>query len=395
MNFGLKHILKRIIPPPINIFNREIKSIKNLLLKQKDSILNTVVAHSSDCKEEISQKYQSLSELFIKQNEGIKRETNEQYRRLEERFIEQNTILLKQQEIQMNQFQMLFEKYDQLKAELVKALEHQELLQRDTFDTRINEVKVKEEEILNSAEECGKKVLNVIEEIKLKTIEGQRFASEAVWAQIFKDTILDSKWLVNKTFSPGRWAAGYPYLYALYRVLNEAKPKRILELGLGQTTRMIAQYASAYPDIKYFVVENDPSWIKFFKNAYEKLDNTEIVQLDLEMIQFKGVDNVRTYKGFAERFENQQFDLICIDAPWAGDMLHYGRIDILSILPFCLSDNFVIVVDDYDRKTEQRTVIEIIKCLENNEIPYKKGLYRGKRDTALLCAKDQGFLASM
>lgn len=69
---------------------------------------------------------------------------------------------------------------------------------------------------------------------------------EILWANAFHDTIIDSEWLKSKTFSPGRWGVGYQYLYVLYRVLNEIKPRNILELGMGQTTRMIGQYAAYY-----------------------------------------------------------------------------------------------------------------------------------------------------
>ena len=41
------------------------------------------------------------------------------------------------------------------------------------------------------------------------------------------------------------------------------------------------------------------------------------------------------------------YDLIFIDAPLGGISKIYSRIDILSIIPKCLSEHFVIIVDDY------------------------------------------------
>lgn len=63
-------------------------------------------------------------------------------------------------------------------------------------------------------------------------------------------------------------AAGYPFLYILYRVLRDAKPKRILELGLGETTKLISQYAAANEDVEHFVVEHDLDWISFYKKEF-------------------------------------------------------------------------------------------------------------------------------
>ena len=35
------------------------------------------------------------------------------------------------------------------------------------------------------------------------------------WGQIYNSTIIDSDWLLDKSISPGRWAAGYEYMYVL------------------------------------------------------------------------------------------------------------------------------------------------------------------------------------
>ena len=45
-------------------------------------------------------------------------------------------------------------------------------------------------------------------------------AREILWAQIFNNTISSSAWLKDASFSPGRAAVGYPFLYACYRILD-------------------------------------------------------------------------------------------------------------------------------------------------------------------------------
>lgn len=110
---------------------------------------------------------------------------------------------------------------------------------------------------------------------------------EILWANIFRDTIADSSWLKNKTFSLGRAAAGYPTMYAMYRILNEVQPAQILELGLGQSTRMISQYALACPNIQHTVVEHNASWVQFFEQQFAIPANTKIQFLDLETVSLK------------------------------------------------------------------------------------------------------------
>lgn len=234
-----------------------------------------------------------------------------------------------------------------------------------------------------------------IEKNHIQLFNASKYASESVWAAIFNNTISNSKWLGNKSFAPGRWAVGYGFLYVMYRVLNEMHPKHILELGLGQTTKLISQYIAATSDAKHYVVEGDPNWIEFFCNTLELAENTEIVCLNYEMVSYKEAEKVRVFGGFKEKFEREKFDFISIDAPWGGDMKQYSRIDILDLLPDCIDENFVIMIDDCERSGERNTVEEIERRLQESGILYKIGRYYGKRDFILITAEHMRFLTSM
>lgn len=222
-----------------------------------------------------------------------------------------------------------------------------------------------------------------------------RTAEEAVWAAIFKDTTVQSSWLKDKTFSAGRWAIGYQALYVMYRVLNESRPKRILELGLGQSTRMIAQYTAAFDDVEHIVIEHDPEWINFFKNDFSLSDRTSIVELEREMVAYKDAETVRTFKGFREVVAGKRFDFIFIDAPLGGDMKQFSRIDVLKCLPDCLANSFVILLDDCERSGEKRTGAEMEKVLRDNAIEFKSGKYEGAKDIILWASGDLKFLCTM
>lgn len=227
-----------------------------------------------------------------------------------------------------------------------------------------------------------------------RVLDGIRFASEAVWAAIFNNTIVNSEWLVDKQFSPGRWAVRYQTLYVIYRILNEVRPNRILELGLGQSTRMTAQYSRCF-HIQHEVVEHDQNWIDFFSNSFKMIDNTQIIKLDREFIRFRDADNVRVFKGFKDAFDGKHYNFIIIDAPLGGDMKQYSRVDICRMLPDVLEEKFIILVDDANRAGEANTIMAMEEILTQNGIKYMKGKYSGQNDCVVICSEDLGFVTSM
>ena len=200
-------------------------------------------------------------------------------------------------------------------------------------------------------------------------------SKEAVWAEIFNNTINSSEWLKKKKFSPGRWALGYPALYALYRILDEFRPQNILELGLGQSSVMTIQYVKTSSQINHTIVEHDKSWIDFFKKSHEMNENSHIIQIELK--------------------NNKTFDLILIDAPIGGDMKVYSRIDVLSLIPEYLGNQFVIILDDVNRMQEKRTIREIDNKLKESGIQAKHEIYSGEKETCVWASENWDFLLSM
>lgn len=330
----IKDALKHILPPPVHAFNREISRVLGAV-------------------EETQQESQKFQQLLMKTNADA-------LQHMQKELVEQQKDIL--------------DRLAQLQAKFANQASEKKM---EDIDRQIK--------ILQTS----------MEQVKRQVVDGSRHAVEAVWAQIFNLTISGSTWLQDKAFSPGRWAVGYPYLYVMYRVLNETHPKHILELGLGQSTRMIAQYAAAYEDVEQIVVEHDPEWIQFFCNSYPIPANTQIVQLDREMIPYKEAEAVRVFKGFKENFQGKKFDFISIDAPLGADMNQYSRIDVLKLMPDCLNKNFIIMIDDTDRNGETNTLNEMKQQLVKGQIAYKQGQYYGEKACSILCAKAMGFLCSM
>lgn len=340
---AIKNFLKRIFPPPVRTFLREMEELHRLLRDQNEQM------------RKLFQENMVLQQRLLQENEVLKQQLargNEEWKK---------TLAMQGETLK---------RLGEQTAEQTKRLGEQIVRERKTI-----------------SDEVGK--------VRVQAALGSRHASEAVWAEIFNNTICDSLWLKDQTFSPGRWAVGYQYLYVMYRVLNEQKPKKILELGLGQSTRMIAQYAKWQTDVEHYVVEHDPEWISFFENDFDLPEATRMVQLDREMVPYKEAEEVRVFKGFSNTFGGQRFDFISIDAPLGADMKQYARIDVLQMLPHCLSENFVIMIDDTERSGETHTAAEMEARLAECGVAFRSGRYSGKKDCTLICAEHLGFLTSM
>ena len=230
----------------------------------------------------------------------------------------------------------------------------------------------------------------------------ERKLQELIWSEVYHDTIRGSKWLdQDMAFSPGRGAIGYQCMYVLYRVLNETNPKSILELGMGQSTKLIASYvASTNGMCRHYVVEHDESWIDFFTNHFALPESTEVVRCSIEdvSVNIEGEDrstNVTKYAGFEEKLKNKLFDVILIDGPYGYRSPDYSRVDILSILPGCLNDDFVIMMDDCDREGERRTCELIGYALQEAGISFFMNTYSGEKDVTIMVSENLRFLCMM
>lgn len=335
-----KDLLKYILPPPLRAFNREVERI---------------ITANAELKHEIEKlKYQN--KWFFEDKTKILGELIESNNKSKNKFVD-------------------------------TALEEQKKL--------VTELRISKEQFTNelSAIKNNQRVIKDNQSLQNRAI------NETLWANIYNNTVSSSKWLVDKTVSPGRWAAGYPCLYAIYCILDKMQPKRILELGYGQSTRLISQYAKANQQVEHFVVEHDSNWIEFFSKKQEPFTNTRIVELDTERVTYHEAENVLVFSGFEEEFSKLKFDFIIIDAPFGAEPDYnrkiMSRIDVLRILPTCLERSFVIILDDFERQGERTTAAEIDMILKVSGIEFKTGTYSGSKDTKIWCSRDLSFLCSL
>ena len=95
-----------------------------------------------------------------------------------------------------------------------------------------------------------------------------RIQNELYYATKFHDSIVDSLWLKYKSFSLGEWAADYRLMYTIFRTLNAEKPQNIIEFGLGQTSKMLHQYAQYYHVSAITYEHDENSHVTYWNNNF-------------------------------------------------------------------------------------------------------------------------------
>ena len=109
---------------------------------------------------------------------------------------------------------------------------------------------------------------------------------ENLYAIAFYHALSSSKFSNLQFFLSGA-AANHSFLYGLLYVLENVKPKAILELGSGMTTNLTHAYAAQEPDSKVITLEEDEGWATIIRaRGLRDSDNFHLITSPLKPILF-------------------------------------------------------------------------------------------------------------
>jgi hypothetical protein len=194
--------------------------------------------------------------------------------------------------------------------------------------------------------------------------------------KLFKEAIENCNWLKYKSFKPGLWAMDNFAFYTLFNILDRIKPKNILEFGMGQSSKMVHQYAQFFENVTAVTIEHNREWAETFcKNIPEDL-KINVKFFDTEIIEVNGFKTL-TYKNIDGIWGKGGYDLIIVDGPFGSK--HYSRSQIINIIKYGLPEQFCIFMDDTERNGEKETVKEICRELGEKGIKHLIKENRGIR----------------
>jgi hypothetical protein len=179
-------------------------------------------------------------------------------------------------------------------------------------------------------------------------------------------------------------------LHNLFRILEDVKPKNILEFGLGQSSKLVYQYAEYY-NVDALTIEHDKDWINYFKEHAPQI-KFNIHQTDLENVKINGVETT-TYQDITQVVANGGgIDFIIVDGPPGRP--RYSRPQVLDFIPE-LAQNFCIFMHDSERNGEQETLSLIYEKLNQKGVEFLKNDYCSIKQHTVVCSKSWKFLASI
>lgn len=234
-----------------------------------------------------------------------------------------------------------------------------------------------------------------LKRISSNVIRAEGEIQEALWASTLSIATTQNDWFKKLDLRPGRWALGFGALYALVQILELVKPLKILELGLGQSTKVISEYCKSTTGTEHIVVESDETWIEFFLKQLELGKNSTIMSCGISEIFFKEKEIVPVFEGLKDKIKGKKFDLIIVDAPIGGRQKVFSRVDILSLIPDGISDTFVIFFDDSNRRQEINTIKEVEMILQNNKIDYGVGTFHSQKNSTIIVSSNLRFLLTI
>jgi predicted O-methyltransferase YrrM len=164
--------------------------------------------------------------------------------------------------------------------------------------------------------------------------------------------------------SPSGGTANFSFLYTLLSILSDQGPSSILEIGAGQSTILLAQYARRWGRA-LTVVDHEKYWLQ---TVTEFPAGCSFIHAPLTPMSVKN----RTILWYDCDAPASTFDLLLIDGPPASTRaLRYHRLGILRWLPKILQSEFLIIADDASRPGERVLVRHIDAVLRQHGIAFQ------------------------
>jgi hypothetical protein len=187
---------------------------------------------------------------------------------------------------------------------------------------------------------------------------------ELTYQNIF-DVQCRNRGIKNDFYAVGG-AASYGLLYLLFRTFDELEPGNVVEFGSGQTTLLIDRIKKS--GTSHVCYEHSLEW---HASIAPRLTNCDYRLRALEEVTIDG-HRVSWYSDV----EPGSFDLLLIDGPPGTD--RFSRFGCVDLIRSRVSNDFLIIIDDVQRRGEQDTAAHIVDLLRSRGLAFRVNQLRAR-----------------
>ncbi len=212
------------------------------------------------------------------------------------------------------------------------------------------------------------KVVDFVRHNFMSRIEA--LSAEQVYQQIFFQQCANAG--IRNDFYPVGAAASYSLLYVLARILAEQNVMTVIELGSGETTRLVDRLLPS--GARHVCYEEDAIWHGKLAPRLEHCDYR------LRPLVEKVTDGIRheTY----DQMEFSDFDLLIVDGPRGVE--RHSRFACVDLARKNKNADFVIIFDDGDRPGERETIAHVEQLLREGGRKVKVNGLQGRTGQMLI-----------
>lgn len=209
------------------------------------------------------------------------------------------------------------------------------------------------------------------------------FVKEFIYQSKFKKLLKRKNWDDIK-IKPWGYAANWSLLYFLIKLLDEKKPNKILELGSGETTKLLFRYIKENISSDVIVLEDNIEWFNNNKMNFIAERFSYLCKPLKELEVNKRICNWYSYDFLDLSQQEKKFNLVLIDGP--KGIRRFSRLGIIKYLPDILDQtNYIIIFDDSSRKGEEDTIKIVLEKFDTIGLEYNKfNLYGIKKQTCIV-----------
>jgi len=168
---------------------------------------------------------------------------------------------------------------------------------------------------------------------------------------------------IEDIFYPTGGAANYSLLYLIVRAYCELPVTSILEVGAGQSTRLLDALNRRFRKATIVTLEHDVAWADLLAKSVEhRVIHAPLVCQDISRRQVM-------FHDLKVLSRAERFDMILVDGPIGTR--RYSRLGLLRIMELHMQqDNFLAIMDDAERPGEMQTLVLCRDWLAKNGVTH-------------------------